>query len=78
MFGKVDPRIVPCGTPRVTGRYGDLDLYLTHRVRCDKKLNTREISDGFIPMDRSLLAKMSGCSKSNAWLKFINNALTTD
>ena len=51
MFGKVDPRIVPCGTLRVTGRYGDLDvLYLTHRVRCDKKLKTREISDGFIPM----------------------------
>ena len=75
MFGKVDPRIVPCGTPRVTGRYSDLDvLYLTHRERCDKKLKTRDISDGFIPMDRSLLAKMSGCSKLNALLKFINNA----
>ena len=75
MFGKVDPRIVPCVTPRVTCRYGDLDvLYLTHRVRCDKKLKTREKSVGFIPMVRSLLAKMSGCSKSNALLKLVNNA----
>ena len=77
MFHKVSPRNVPWGPPRVTGRYGDLDVWcLTHCVRCDKKLKTRVISDGFTLIDRSLLAKISGFSKLNALLKSMNNAWT--
>ena len=42
-------------------------------VRCGKKFKTRVISDRFILMDRSLLAKMSGFNKSSALLKSMNS-----